>query len=213
MKNKQNEIKSIPIVNLFAHPNNPNRMSKKCFDKLVRNIEHTGMYEPIIVRIKNTHNSELITQYEIINGHHRVMALKQLGYTNADVCIWDVDDRQTNILLTTLNRLSGTDILDKKLALLKELNKTSRSIELAKLLPFTSGQIDRYCNLKIPKAPAKVDVHNFSHPMVFFVNHKQKKTIDKAMSLACESKGKKIKPDEKAQAITHIAATYIDNNK
>ena len=90
------------------------------------------------------------------------------------------------------------------------MNKTYRSTELAKLLPLTSGQIDRYRNLKIPKAPAKVDVHNFSHPMVFFVNHKQKKTIEKAMSLACENKCKKIKPDEKAQAITQIAESFIN---
>lgn len=35
---------------LIAHPDNPNRMSSGNFAKLVRNIEQTGRYEPLIVR-------------------------------------------------------------------------------------------------------------------------------------------------------------------
>ena len=126
------KIQTIPIDKLIAHPDNPNRMSDKTFAKLVRNIERTGRYEPIIVRIRDrnrdtsplvTHQSSIAqrkskddantTQYEIINGHHRVKALRQLGIKTADIVIWDVNDEETDILLTTLNRLSGSDELDK----------------------------------------------------------------------------------------------------
>jgi hypothetical protein len=43
-------IQSIALDRLIAHPNNPNRMSSTNFAKLVRNIEQTGRYEPLIVR-------------------------------------------------------------------------------------------------------------------------------------------------------------------
>ena len=99
-------IKTVPIEKLIAHPDNPNRMSDKTFAKLVRNIKKTGRYEPIIVRPKGD-------SYEIINGHHRIKALQQLGIKTADIVIWDVNDNETDILLTTLNRLSGSDELEK----------------------------------------------------------------------------------------------------
>ncbi len=43
-------IQSIALDRLLAHPDNPNRMSSGNFAKLVRNIEQTGRYEPLIVR-------------------------------------------------------------------------------------------------------------------------------------------------------------------
>ena len=113
----------------MPHPDNPNRMSRVTFAKLVRNIGQTGRYEPLIVRrITDTqgHISENVTNlrrntyegdvYQIINGHHRWQALKKLGKETADAIVWDIDDDQTDILLATLNRLCGQDVLDKKLA-------------------------------------------------------------------------------------------------
>ena len=43
-------VQSIALDRLIAHPDNPNRMSSSSFAKLVRNIEQTGRYEPLIVR-------------------------------------------------------------------------------------------------------------------------------------------------------------------
>ena len=46
-----------------------------------------------------------------------------------DVIVWDVYDEQTDILLVTLNRLSGSDELARKIALLKRLTeKTNKRI-------------------------------------------------------------------------------------
>jgi ParB-like chromosome segregation protein Spo0J len=104
--NKQNKIHRISLEKLHAHPDNPNSMSKETFAKLVRNIERTGRYEPIVIRQKDT-------SWQIINGHHRVKALRQLGYKTADCLVWDVDDHETEILLATLNRLGGSDTLEK----------------------------------------------------------------------------------------------------
>jgi ParB-like chromosome segregation protein Spo0J len=208
MKRKQNTIRSVSIDSLIENPNNPNRMSKTSFAKLVRNIERTGLYEPIIVRKANSRDSEHRTQYEIINGHQRVQALRQLGYKNADVCIWDINEQQCDILVATLNRLSGKAILDKKLAILSRLSKKLDAKKLAELLPLTAGQIKRYRNLKPPEAPQKPDRDTFAEPVVFFVNESQKKFIDRAIQ-----KLRKTIPNKsitKAEAITQIARKFTE---
>jgi ParB/RepB/Spo0J family partition protein len=192
-------IQSIPLDKLVAHPDNPNRMSKANIAKLVRNIEQTGRYEPIMVRPHPQRGN----YFQIINGEHRCCALAKLGYKTADCIVWDIDDEQTDILLATLNRLGGTDELGKKLELLKRLNKRMESGELSKLLPQTAKQIERLTNLK--------------NPMVFFVNDAQQETIENALSLAQESRSEivkmayaKTKAAKRAAALAQIAGEFLN---
>jgi ParB/RepB/Spo0J family partition protein len=158
-----NSIKSIPLDKLDAHPDNPNKQSRVNFGKLVRNIERTGLYEPLIVRPSPDKRGH----FQIINGHHRCHALTKLGYKSADCIMWEIDDEQTDILLATLNRLGGSDNLGKKLKLLKRLNKRFDGGELAKLLPLKQKQIERLANLKVPSGPAKINAKHFLSPLVF----------------------------------------------
>jgi ParB/RepB/Spo0J family partition protein len=183
MKNIGNQIKSIALKKLVTHPDNPNRMSKANFSKLVRNIEQTGRYEPLLVRP----HPDKAGCFQIINGCHRYQALKELRYKTANVVVWNIDDHQTDILLASINRLSGTDVLDKKLELLRKLNSKLSARELAKLLPATSKQIERLTNLKLPATPANIPTNGFAQPMVFFVTSAQKQKIEKALALATEN--------------------------
>ena len=91
----QNTIQQIALYKLVAHPDNPNKMSVSTFAKLVRNIERTGRYEPLIVRRYRKRKG----RFQIINGHHRFKAIKKLGHKSVDAIVWDVDDEQTDILL------------------------------------------------------------------------------------------------------------------
>jgi ParB-like chromosome segregation protein Spo0J len=198
-----NSVQSITLDKIVAHPNNPNKMSDATFGKLVRNIERTGRYEPIVVRP----HPERGDHFQIINGHHRCLALTKLGYKAADCVVWDIDDEQTDILLATLNRLGGTDELGKKLELLKRLNKRMESSELAKLLPQTAKQIERLTNLKIPSRPA--EAKGFSNPMIFFVSDAQQGKIEKALSLAEKSQNEKTRAAKRAAALAHIAREFL----
>jgi ParB/RepB/Spo0J family partition protein len=201
-----NELHTIPLDRLVSHPDNPNRMSKANFDKLVRNIERSSRYEPLVVRPCPQRDGF----YQIINGHHRWQALKQLGHKSADVVIWDIDDHQADILLATLNRLGGSDSIEKKLALLQRLNKQLAARELAKLLPVTAKQIERLTTLKLPSAPATVAPDNFAEPMVFFVAREQKKIIDQALSLAEKSLADcPTKAEKKAAALAVLAQSFL----
>jgi ParB/RepB/Spo0J family partition protein len=201
-----NSIQSITLDKLEFHPDNPNKQGKVSFAKLVRNIERTGRYEPLVVRP----SPGKMGRFQIINGHHRFRALAKLGYKSADCMVWDVDDEQTDILLATLNRLGGSDQLSKKLKLLKRLNKKMTTGELAKLLPQTAKQIDRLTNLKWPNVPAKTNAKCFANPLVFFVNNTQQQQIEKALSLVEEPKVKMTKTAKRAAALAHIAQIFFN---
>jgi hypothetical protein len=182
-------------------------MSRQNFAKLVRNIERTGRYEPLMVRPcpdKDGH-------FQIINGHHRCQALRELGYKTAEVIVWDIDDQEADILLATLNRLGGSDVLDKKLALLRRLNYGMRAHDLARLLPSTRRQIERLSHLKRPTAPAKITVNCFANPLVFFVDNKQQKIVQEALSLARAAGSEKTKAARNAAALTYIAQRFIES--
>jgi ParB/RepB/Spo0J family partition protein len=204
----KNQMQSIVLDKLVAHPDNPNRMSKANFAKLVRNIRQTGKYEPLIVR-PCPGDAE---RFQIINGHHRAKALQELGYTHADVLIWDIDDRQTDILLATLNRLHGSDMLEKKLALMKKLSSQMQAKQLARLLPQTARQLERLANFsslrdKLPKAPAAPKP--LAAPCVFFLSDEQLADVEDALFLAQLDCRQKTKAAKRAAALTEIARFFL----
>jgi len=134
----------------------------------------------------------------------------RLGYEAADCIVWDVDDEQTDILLATLNRLGGSDVLAKKLRLLERLNKRFGSRELAKLLPQTRKQIERLANLKLPSRPAKIEAGSFANAKVFFLNDQQQGIVEKALTLAGQNSAEKTKAARNAAALTEIAARFLE---
>jgi ParB/RepB/Spo0J family partition protein len=201
-----NTIQSIQIEKLLPHPDNPNQMSKANFAKLVRNIQYTGRYEPLVVRP----HPQRPSYYQIINGHHRHQALLKLGYKTADAVVWDVDDAQAEVLLATLNRLTGSDVLKKKLALLKKLTSRIQTAQLAKLLPQTASQLERLTNLKLPTVPAEPDAEVFATPLMFFLDCGQFKTVEQALSVAMKNRPEKTKAAKKAAALTEIARHFLN---
>ena len=204
-----NSIQAIGLDKLVAHPDNPNQQSKVNFAKLVRNIERTGQYEPLIVRPC----PGKVGFFQIINGYHRCHALTKLGYKTADCIVWDIDDEQTDIFLATLNRLGGSDKLGKKLRLLKRLNKRMEAAELAKLLPQTEMQIKRLTNLKMPSAPANITAKCFANPVVFFLTDTQQQQIENALSLVDEPKTEMTKAAKRAAALVRIAGYFVSHSK
>jgi ParB-like chromosome segregation protein Spo0J len=201
----KNQISLIPIDKLVAHPGSPNLMSKGNFAKLVRNIEQTGRYEPLVVRPCPQGGDS----FQIINGHHRCRVLAELGYEAVETVVWDLDDHEVDILLATVNRLGGRDVLDKKLTVLRRLDRQMRSREMARLLPLSRTQIERLTRISThgpsPIKPVSVE---FAAPLVFFVSSEQKKMIEGALSLARERSGGKTKAEKNAAALANIAESF-----
>ncbi len=211
----ENRVSKVPIERLVDHPDNPNRMSKGNFARLVRNIERTGRYEPLIVRRKGD-------TFEIINGRHRRQALRELGHKTVDVIVWDVDDEQMDILLATLNRLGGSNVLEKKLALLSRLNECTKARDLAKLLPHSAGQIRRLvqvhsgakvCTQSMKSVPDKSARSAFTNPQVFLLSDAQQQIVEAALSLAQGGGSEKTKAARNAAALARIAHDFVHNKR
>jgi len=195
----QTTIIRIPLEQLSAHPENPNRMSKSNFEKLKLHIKRTGNYEPLIVR---QHPDEP-GRYQIINGHHRAEALRQLGVEAADCVQWQADDEQVRILLTTLNRLGGKDNLAVKIEIIKKLSEKYNAKELAKLLPDSKQTIEKLKDITKPLENFKADSKAYLQTLVFFLNDEQMRTVQTAISKAMPTTG--TKAEQSAAAITRIA--------
>jgi hypothetical protein len=223
-----NAIMHIELRNLAPHPANPNRMSKVNFARLVRHIERTGRYEPLIVRPlpqpSAEHRASSIenqaSKFQIINGHHRFEALKQLGYEACDCVIWDIDDDEALLLLATLNRLCGQDELGAKCALLDRLNSKLKVDELARLLPQTKTQIKRLIDLhkeKLKIELAEPSQQSFAHPLVFFLSAEQKAVVENAIQLASstdhQASSSRNRASRNARAITQIARHFISSHE
>jgi len=226
------KIESIAIDRLIAHPANPNRMSGAAFKKLVGHIERTGNYEPVIVRP----HPKRADCFEIINGYHRVEALKQSGRKRCDCVVWQVDDTEALLLLATLNRLCGSDELDKKSELIKSLSKRFSTKELVGKLAESKKSIERLKELSRPvpllnlrqfakhrkvssrkghltelvggRLAAKV----FLNPLMFFLSDEQKKTVDEALAKAIGPNQPGTGAQKRAGAIVKIAETFLGIN-
>lgn len=197
------QIRPIALSRLVPHPDHANRMSRAAFRKLIRHIQRTGCYEPLVVR---RHPREP-GRFQIIHGHHRFEALRTLGRAKAHAVVWNVDDEQTDILLATLNRLTGRDRLDRKLAILRRLRDRRPLHELAKLLPQTRGQLERLTAERPTAARGRSRTYAFATPMVFFVSDEQQAIIDSALTALAEQSHEPTRAARRAAALTQIART------
>ena len=220
----ENRITSIHIEDIVPHPDSPNRMSKRSFAKLVRNIERTGLYEPLVVRpcqathchsceSRNPAANEKVNRdcFQIVNGHHRWKALRQLGYETVEAVVWDIDDQDADILLATLNRLGGSDALEKKLALMARLNQRQSSRDLAALLPHSARQIHRLAHMSSARVPRiKPGKPALANPIVFFLSDAQQQIVENALSCAPGTQHAKTRAAIKADALTSMAQGFIE---
>ena len=209
-------IESIGIDRLVAHPANPNRMSGAAFKKLVGHIERTGNYEPVIVRP----HPKRAGCFEIINGYHRVEALKQSGRKRCDCVVWQVDDTEALLLVATLNRLCGSDELDKKSELIKSLSKRFSTKELVGKLAESRKSIERLKELSRPvpllnlrqSAKVRLTAKVFLNPLMFFLSDEQKKIVDEALAKAAGPNQPGTGAQKRAGAIVKIAETFLGIN-
>ena len=124
-------LERVPLAALHPHPANPNVMSADLLATLARNIEREGRYPPLIARP----HPELPDDWQLLDGHNRCAALRQLGHTEAWVFPWACDDATALRLLATLNRLEGEDVPALRAQLLQDLSDLIPIDALADLLP------------------------------------------------------------------------------
>lgn len=84
-------------------------IAKNKFEELKTSIEQNGVLVPIIIRkISNR-------EFEIISGHNRVQACKELGYNTIPAIIKDVDDNEANLIMIDTNVSQRDKLLPSEL--------------------------------------------------------------------------------------------------
>ena len=156
----------LSLDNLHAHPANSNVMPEPLLAKLVEHLRTADRYPPIIVRPSGE-------GYQILDGHHRVIALRRLGRIEARCDVWDVGDDEALLLLATLNRLQGHDDPRKRASLVDALRGSHDLAHLADRLPEDRDRLRKLLQLNeappTPRPPQRladmpVAVHFFLRP-------------------------------------------------
>jgi ParB-like chromosome segregation protein Spo0J len=201
----------ISLDDLVAHPLNSNVMSEDLQAKLRAHIKRTGRYPFLVVR---KHPDEP-GKYQVLDGHHRVAILRDLGHTEARCDVWDVNDREARLLLATLNRLQGQDQPRKRAELIHELLGEMSLDDLAGLLPETDKQIEElHALLEFPaeeialllEEQAEEAEKVLPRVMTFVVTPEQEEVIEQAVELASDgTKGR----DRKARGLANLARRFL----
>lgn len=181
---------NIPLDQLIDHPLNSNIMSRARFATLKRHIARSGWYPPLVVRpIEEADTSSDHTSYQILDGHHRARALRELRYTTAACVVWNVDDDEAALLLATLNRLEGSDDPSRRAKLLETLCRSRDDIvgkcisreDMAAFLPESRRALAKMLELN-DEAPKPKPVHDqetadLPVPVTFFFSGAQHRSL------------------------------------
>jgi len=201
----------VPLDHLQPHPMNANVMSPDLQAKLQAHIKRTGRYPHLIVR---PHPDD-VGKYQVLDGHHRLVVLRELGHAEARCDVWQVDDREANLLLATLNRLEGQDQPVRRAQLIHELLGEMNLDDLAGLLPETDRQIeDLHALLEFPAEEiaalldeeAEAEEKVLPRVMSFVVTADQEQVIEQAVELASDGTPGR---DRKARGLTNLAKQYM----
>jgi ParB-like chromosome segregation protein Spo0J len=178
-------MKTIALDDLASHPENANRMPGELLIKLIEHIRRSGQYPPLIVRphpsggLVGDSGRDRRVRYQVLDGHHRLEALRRLGYVEARCDVWDVDDERARLLLLTLNRLEGRDDPERRGALLRRLAEDMDAKELAHLVPDDAAAIEKLVRLTDPPPPPAPppEVEMMPHAVTFFLTSPQRRSL------------------------------------
>jgi hypothetical protein len=108
-------IHMLRLTNLAPHPLHPGRVDAALVTTLARQIQRTGLYEPLIVQ------RAAPRRYHILAGLQRLTALRQLGYQAAACLRWPDDPREALALLAAHATVPPTHSAARCWSLLREL--------------------------------------------------------------------------------------------
>lgn len=202
----------IPIDALTPHPLNANQMPPDLREKLKAHIRRTGRYPFLVVRP----HPDQPGMYQVLDGHHRLLILKELGHAAARCDVWQVDDREAKLLLATLNRLEGQDLPLRRAQLVHELLGEMNLDDLAGMLPESDRQLEElHALLAFPADDiaqllaerAEEEERILPRVLTFVVTPDQQELIEAAVERASDgTEGR----DRKARGLTQLARHYLE---
>lgn len=133
----QLNIVAAPIDRIRPNPSNPNELDKAKMETLKEDISQHGFTQPILVRPIEDDEFE----YELVDGEHRWLVLKELGAATVPAVVQEADETEAALRLITMNRLRGEFIPIKLAHLLVRLNESIPEAELRKRLGMSEPEL------------------------------------------------------------------------
>jgi ParB/RepB/Spo0J family partition protein len=145
------EVRLLPIDKIRPNTYNPNRIDEKNLAKLKADIERKGKVPPIVVRPVGPE------EWEIVDGYHRWLILKDLGHTRVPAVVWEIDETEAKLKTLQLNYLRGNAVPIRLANLIHDLNRTMTLEDLEAALPYEKAELkDSLALLKLPTDIDKV---------------------------------------------------------
>ncbi|MDD5489303.1 MAG: ParB/RepB/Spo0J family partition protein [Candidatus Moranbacteria bacterium] len=203
------DVKMVPIDSIKPSPfENANELSEELFESLKQDIKEHGLVgESLIVNPKNM---------TLINGHHRLRAMKELGYAEAPCVFYEpADETEHKLLSIAWNRKRGTFNEQKLHNLIKSIHDSGKYglEELAERLGFNSSeirekleaiQIDENLIKKLEMDAAEQE-KTLPALLSFSVSKEDLEIIEEALELTSEkSRGK---------ALTEVCLAFVNGTK
>ena len=128
-------IEKIPAARLNPATYNPRvdlKPGDKEYEKLKRSINEFGYVEPVIWN-RQTGN--------VVGGHQRLKVLLDLGHTEVDCVVVDLDIQREKALNIALNKIQGDWDEDKLAAIMADFDAAAFDVSLT---GFDAGEVDAH---------------------------------------------------------------------
>lgn len=156
------------------NPWNPNKQNEEMFKKEVASIEKHGLLVFPLVR-------EHLGAYQIIDGEHRWLACKALGYTFLKVeSLGEVEETDAKTLTLILNNIHGKDDVIKRAQILRQLNEGQLALfpmareEIEEELKMLNFDFEQFANAEFApheKEPLKEAVRKMQEAAIWLRKH------------------------------------------
>ena len=133
----------LPLKELSASPKNAFRqLDEEIYSELKASLQASGLVYPVIVRPKDSIQSYPINgEYEILAGHNRVRAARDLGWETIKASIVRVDDVQAVRIINDSNlQRTGVTELEKAWAYRQLFDAMQRQGQRTDLMAMLEGQ-------------------------------------------------------------------------
>jgi len=138
------EIKLINVNEIRLNKYNPNIMEPELMTQLSERMKEEGILQPILLRNVKPKGK---TKYEVVDGEHRYLAAKKIGYEEVPTIVLDKKLPEAIISSINMNKLRGEFDTLKLAEVIHTLHETYSMEELEEKLGYTSEQIEGLENL------------------------------------------------------------------
>lgn len=132
------EYEKLDINDVEPNEYNPNKLKRKGFEHLKKEIKRIGFLQPILVNQDN----------KIIDGEHRWKACKEIGKNKIPVIKTDMDEEEAKVTTINMNKIKGMMETEKYHSLIQGLLEDFGKGELGELLMEDEDDIDIIAELE-----------------------------------------------------------------